>query len=161
MSDNTIEIYDPVVDTLNPSPIKMLCFRCYHKSITYKDRLYVFGGKDLLRFETLNSVEMYSPDTKKFVMMSPMKYARHSFGCCRMNNLVFVVGGEFLREKVVSTEIYDLDTDTWSDGADFPGSMHVVSACSVKKEIKINNKTQVEVVEAPKENKPFSLFNFF
>ena len=53
-------------------------------------------------------------------------------------------------------EIYDP-----VDGADFPGSMYIVSACSVKNKIKINKKSQVEVVEVPKEKKPFSFFNLF
>ena len=156
-SVNSIQIYDPILDILKPSPIKMLCSRTQHSSITYKGRLYIFGGVDDINYEVLNSVEMYSPDTKKFVMMAPMKNARFRFGCCRIGNLVYVVGGrQYLMDNITSMEIYNLDNNTWSDGADFPESMLVSSACAVKHKITINKQVKMKFVEAPSHKKPFS-----
>ena len=55
-SVDSVEIYDPILDLINPSPLKMLCSRYQHRSITYKGKLYVLGGLD--GDTLLNSVEM-------------------------------------------------------------------------------------------------------
>ena len=161
---NSIEIYDPIMETLEPSSIKMLCSRSQHCSIVYKGKLYVFGGYNNEGSQGhLKSVEMYSPKSNKFVMMSPMKKARSSFACCRVKNLVYVVDGRCYNDY--SMEIYNLDTDTWSKGVDFPFSCTSgFRACALKYEISdlaVINNTEMEVVEAPKQNKSFSFFSRF
>ena len=150
---NSIEVYDPILDLINPSSIKMLCSRCQHRSITYKGKLYVFGGFDGNTY--LNSVEMYSPDVNKFVMMAPMKIPRCNFGCCRIKNLVYVTG------SYTSMEIYNLDNNTWSDGVEFSKLILASSACAVKNKLIRNHKVQMEIVEAPNQKKTFSFFNLF
>ena len=90
--------------------------------------MFVFGGVGLN--SALNSVEMYSPETEKFVVMAPMRVARGSFGCCRVGNLVYVIGGSN-RGKLKSVEIYNLDTDTWTEGKDFPVAAFNVHSCAL------------------------------
>ena len=166
---SSIEIYNPITDTLKPSPIKMCCKRSRHSSIVYKDKVYVFGG---FNYEgslgKLSSVEMYSPKSNKFVMMAPMKEVHSSFACCRIKNLVYVIDGNCNVDH--SIEIYNLDTDTWSIGDGFPFSIEIglgFKACAIEHELSdLVNNTEVEVVEASKtnkakQNKSFSFFNIF
>ena len=79
---------------------------------------------------------MYSPDTKKFIMMAPMKIAREEFACCRVGNLVYVVGGWTLACKdTKSVEIYNLDTNVWCDGTNFPVADSHSQACAVNNKL--------------------------
>ena len=76
---------------------------------------------------------MFSTETNKFVMMAPMKTARSDFGCCRVGNLVYVVGGwndaDGSPTKLV--EIYNMASNTWTDGVDFPVKEFDLHACAV------------------------------
>ena len=126
---NSIKVYDPVSKT-EVSLIKMNEARYDHKVIAYKKKLFVFSGigED---GKPLNSVEMFSLETKKFVMMAPMKTARRMFGCCRVGNLVYVVGGYSGDVATNSVEIYDMDSNTWTDGVDLPVAAYNLHACVV------------------------------
>ena len=126
---NTVKVYDPVRKNQILSPIKLNEARSDHKAIVYKNKLFVFGGYGKDRF--LNSVEMFSPENQKFVMVAPMKIARSNFACCRVGNLVYVIGGWTGYSKTTSVEIYNLDNNTWTDGVDFPGAGHGLYACAV------------------------------
>ena len=111
--------------------------RSSHKVIVYNDKLFVFGGfgKD----GPLNSVEMFSPETKKFVMMAPMKVARYDFGCSKVGNLVYVIGGmgmiRYVPLRTEPVEIYNMDNNTWTDGADFPVAAYDLQACAVNNKL--------------------------
>ena len=132
---NKIEIYDTVNKTPVLLPIKMIQARCYHRVIVYKNKLYVFGGYNYDDY-ILSSVEMYSPaDANKFVLMTSMKIARYSFGCCRVGNLVYVIGGWTRIGLTNSVEIFNLDTNTWTDGVDFPKTTKLDLACAVNSKI--------------------------
>ena len=104
-----------------------------HKVIVYKKKLYVFGG--LGRDGPLNSVEMYSEKTNKFVKMAPMKNARYGFSCCRVGKLVYVFSGWIENNRTESVEVYDLDSNTWTDGVDFPGPGVTLHACVVNNKL--------------------------
>ena len=128
---NSIIIYDPVTKTQQISPIEMNEARWGHKVIVYKNKLFVFGGKDADGYR-LNSVEMFSPETNKFVMMAPMKIGRSGFGCCRVGNLVYVIGGATsVADRTSSVEIYNMDSNTWTDGVDLPVATYNLYACAV------------------------------
>ena len=90
-----------------------------HSSIVYNNKLFVFGGIGE-GGRRINTVEMFSTEANEFVIMAPMKIARGSFACCRVGNLVYLVGGTTNNGKTKSVEIYNLDNDTWTDGVDFP-----------------------------------------
>ena len=106
--------------------------RSLHKVIAYKNKLFVFGGYD---DGYLNSVEMFSPETNKFVMLAPMKIARSDFACCRVGNLVYVIGGWIDDVDVKSVEIYNLDSNTWADGVDLPVALFRLQACAVNNKL--------------------------
>ena len=137
ISQKGILVYDPVNKIQYLSPVEMVQARRDSKVIVYKNKLFVFGGRSNDALKTFNSVEMYSTDTNKFVLMAPMKISRYSFGCCRVGNLVYVIGGynkddpTKKRRFLKSVEIYNLDTDTWSDGDDLPEAKDNLHACTV------------------------------
>ena len=80
MGHNSIIIYDPVTKN-QVSPIKMNGARSSHKVIAYKKNLFVFGG--IGKYGYLNSVEMFTPENQKFVMMAAIKITRVNFACCK------------------------------------------------------------------------------
>ena len=135
---NSIIVYDPVTKTQTLSPIKMIHARMGHRVIVYKKKLFVFGGhgEDAV---PLNSVEMFSQETKKFVTMAPMKIARSNFACCRVGSLVFVVGGfvvgRWMGVTDRSVEVYNLDNNTWTGGVDFPVPDFGLCACAVNNKL--------------------------
>ena len=123
----SVEIYDLVKEKQILVPIKMNKARSSLSAILYKNNLFVFGGYDYDGCNLLNTVEMFSPGTKKFVKMASMKIARSNFACCKVGNLVYIISGWITR----SVEIYNLDSNTWIDGVDFPGAGHRLCACAV------------------------------
>ena len=132
---NTVQIYDPVLKTTSLSPVKMIKGRVGHKVIVYENNFFVFGGHGKNHYEFLNTVEMYSFEKNKFVMMAPMKTGRSRFACCRVGNLVYVIGGLTSLGKTNSVEVYNLDTDTWTDGENFPACLFDVHACAVNNKL--------------------------
>ena len=132
---NSVQIYDPVNKFTYLSPVKMVQRRYHHKVIVYKDSLFVFGGCDDYD-KPLNSVEMYSPKTNKFVTMAPMKVARSNFACCRVGNLVYCVGGWNSGGFTNYVEVYNLDTNQWCNGKNFPVvSASNLHACAVSNKL--------------------------
>ena len=128
---NSIIIYDPDTEAQTLSPINMNEGRCGHSVIVCNQKLFVFGGigKDNV---LLNSVEMYSAYTNKFVMMAPMNIARFRFGCCRVGHLVYVIcGWSQVLYRTNSVEIYNFDNNTWTDGVDLPDDIWYLHAFAV------------------------------
>ena len=130
---DTVVIFDPISNSQITSTIRMKEGRESAEAIVYEDKLFIFGGYNETSYE-LNSVEMYSPQTNEFTVMSPMKRARWDFGVCRVGNLVYVMGGQKLYDKkdetTDSVEIYNLETDEWNDGVDLPEICDSVYACA-------------------------------
>ena len=124
---NTIQIYDPVNKTTSLSPVKMIQARKDHKVIVYNNKLFVFGGVN--KFNYFNTVEMYSPDTNKFITMAPMETSHHRITCCRVGDLVYVIGGTNF------VEIYNLDTNVWCDGTYIPVMTMLSHACAVNNKL--------------------------
>ena len=133
---NTIQVYDPIKKVTFLSSIKMIQHRYHHKVIVYNNSIFVFGGCNVYD-KPLNSVEMCSQRTKKFVMMAPMKTARSSFACCRVENLVYCIGGWNSGGFTNVVEVYNLDTNQWCYGTSFP-----VIAASNLHACAVNNKLE-------------------
>ena len=127
---NRIEVYNPVADTQYPSHVKLIQARCHHRAVSYRGKLFVFGGHNEAE-GALNTVEVLLPNANSFVMATPMPRARACFGCCRAGNLVYVIGGSDGRVSTRSVMVYDLDRDAWSEAADFPCDTHMSHTCAL------------------------------
>ena len=100
--------------------------------------MFVFGGVE--KDERIsNSVEMYSPDANKFVVMAPKKTARCNFACCRVGHFVYLIGwitsfngNDSYYGETNSIEVYNLDANTWTDGETIPNAdSYTLKACAV------------------------------
>ena len=65
-----------------------------------------------------------------------LKHARWCFGCLRVGNLVYVIDGRTEdgptedSENLKSVEVYNLDTNIWSDVVDLPEALSGSHACA-------------------------------
>merc|ERR1719427_2223264 len=112
---NTLGSYKEPTIMSNLLRTKLIKAQEGHKAVVYKGKIFVFGGKDENGIK-LNSVEMLPAYKNTFVMMAPMKVARSHFACCRVGNLVYVMGGWSDTGKTDTVEIYNLDMDVWTEG---------------------------------------------
>ena len=78
---------------------------------------------------------MYSPKTNKFIMLAPMEIARYEFACCRVEKLLYVIGGQIEgRSKSTNlVEAYDFENNTWTDDAELPEVCSYLTDCVVNK----------------------------
>ncbi|KAL8152569.1 hypothetical protein V2J09_010329 [Rumex salicifolius] len=77
--------------------------------------LYLFGGKHPLR-GSMRRVVFYSARTNKWHRAPDMLRRRHIFGCCVINNCIYVAGGENESgtRSLRSAEVYDPHKNRWS-----------------------------------------------
>ena len=74
--------------------------------------------------------------------MAPMKIARYDFACCRVGNHVYVIGGwTTLSIPLKSVEMYNLDTDTWTDGEGLLKALFDLYVCAVMLAINLSSFT--------------------
>ena len=96
-------------------------------AVSFKGRIYVMGGGD--RFETLNTVQKYNPDTNSWELVKPLEVSRE--GACSVSDGVniYILGGMigmlvpgtendrnpgYGFECLNECEKYDSRNDSWS-----------------------------------------------
>ena len=132
---NKLKVYDPASQTASVINIKMLQARKDHKVVSYKEKLFVFGGSDV-DGKNLCSVELFSLETKRFVDLAPMRVARSDFACCKAGSNVYVIGGMTDDGPTDTIEVYNLDTDTWEWGTKLPEEVNQpVHACALRNKL--------------------------
>ena len=127
----SIEIYHEDSNHWEKAKINMLTERHSHGAISHKDKVFVFGG---MRYSNrLNSVEVFE-NGYFTILMLPMNEARSHFGCCKVGNKVYIVGGNTgsLNGMTNSVQIYDLDENVWEEGVNLPNRASEVSVCAVE-----------------------------
>jgi len=118
-----------------------------HSAVVAHDKLYIVGGIGHDR-ECQDSVEMYSKETQRFTFVRRMINPRAFFGCCAIDDAIFVFGGRGIQlgdgdlaiieiENGVSdimdhidqssVERYCLKTYEWSEQRELP---QIVSGCT-------------------------------
>ncbi|KAJ7569455.1 hypothetical protein O6H91_01G078900 [Diphasiastrum complanatum] len=77
--------------------------------------LYLFGGKDPVKGST-RRVVYYSARTNKWHRAPDMLRRRHFFGCCVINNCLYVAGGEgeVGQRLLRCAEVFDPNKNKWS-----------------------------------------------
>lgn len=107
--------------------------RSHFAVAAYGGRIYVFGGggED---FKSLNSTEIYDPQTDRWDKARDMPTIRSGAVAAVLKGRIYVMGGGFRHpdgqfEFFKTVEIYDPPTDTWTEGPemlmphDFPASV--------------------------------------
>ena len=151
----TVDVYDPSIDAWT-SVSPMLSARYGHTCTALNGKLYVVGGihqfnDDFLDDDTLDTVDVYDPNTDASTSVARMLTARCDHACTALDGKLYVVGGMHAFGIV---DVYDPNTDAWVRMADAVGEgMDVVSghteSCSqaynpFSEELKLMHWTQVE-----------------
>ena len=126
---STVEVYDPKMNNWQriadmPTP------RAGARTAVVDGTIYVFGGYSGIddrgeNFKFLDVVEAYTPETDTWVRKQDMPFPRINFGTGVVAKKVYIIGGfaDFNKEVPNShewtdrVEVYDPQTDTWSERA--------------------------------------------
>lgn len=87
--------------------------RLAHSAAVLSGKIYVVGGmwEDM---RCTAAVECYDPRADKWTRMAPMNIARAAQGCCVINNILYVVGGDSHLGNLALIERYDEIANNWN-----------------------------------------------
>jgi len=119
--------YDPATDTWT-SKTKMPTARDNPAVSVYNNKIYVFGGNGYHSggvFGPIAATEVYDPLTDTWETKTPMPTTRHLVFANTVKDKIYLIGGHiyvgagwpYLSNK---NEVYDPETDTWTEGASMP-----------------------------------------
>ena len=127
---NTVEEYDPATDTWT-SKSDMPTRRWSPGTSVVDGKIYIIGGN--VGFPSIsNAVEVYDPVTDTWSEKTPMPTRRYGISTSFVNGKIFVFGGWHLCSvgwpmyKIV--EVYDVNSDTWTQRTDMPFEIGLMSA---------------------------------
>lgn len=118
MVSSKVEQYHPAENkwqTRKPLTIP----RFFSQLVQVKGSLLVIGGATINSEGTIScveAVEKYSPTADKWTFVCNMLTPRAEFGCCMLDDVIYVVGGYNWNtgERLTSVESLDLDTMIWT-----------------------------------------------
>ena len=89
------------------------------------ERIYVIGGVSN-DDETVNLNEVYDPNTDTWATKTPIPTPVSSYASAVVDGKIYVIGGlapvvnSSAKSRVNLNQIYDPETDTWSQGTPIP-----------------------------------------
>jgi len=132
---NIVEVYDPATDTWETkSP--MPTTRQGATTSLVNGKIYVIGGgvspdRNYGNLETFTTVEEYDPTTDTWTTKTPMPTSRGWHIANVVDGKIYIMGGSkdggpsMYTRHVLTVEVYDPVTDTWSQKDDMPKSRGV------------------------------------
>ena len=126
----TVELYDPATDTWTAKS-EMPTARQGLSTSVVNGKIYAIGGgvsssAAYSSVETFSTVEEYDPATDTWTTKSPIPTARGWHSANVVDGKIYIIGGSQAsgpeRNHVLTVEVYDPATDTWSQKDDMPGS---------------------------------------
>ena len=127
----TVEEYDPTTDTWTTKTEMLTARQCLSASVV-NGKIYVIGGGDsssttYMEVETFSTVEEYDPATDTWTTKSPMPTARGFHSANVVDGKIYIIGGSQAsspdRNHVLTVEVYDPATDTWTQKGEMPRSI--------------------------------------
>ncbi|RMH19212.1 MAG: kelch-like protein [Gammaproteobacteria bacterium] len=108
--------------------------KSHSPTVAYQGRIYVFGGGGD-HFDSLNSTQIYDPATNTWSSGTPMPTRRSGSAYALIDGKIYIIGGMHKPKDgkfffLKNMEIYDPETDSWSDGPDM-NHLHDYPACTV------------------------------
>jgi N-acetylneuraminic acid mutarotase len=116
------EVYDPLTDTWETkSGTEFSAFFCAN---VVNDKLYVMGGQRQVFYPhgTIEQHRVYDALTDTWTDLTPMPTGVSDYTSAVIDDKIYVMGGRSgsVTAENISTQIYDTETDTWSNGAQIP-----------------------------------------
>jgi N-acetylneuraminic acid mutarotase len=132
------EVYDPVVDawetkTQMPTPRSDMC------ASVVDGKIYLIGGKnywtaDSTIYHELDVNEVYDPINDTWTTASSIPVPTFGYASAVVNGKIYVIGGarQFSSSDNLTTinsnQIYDVQNDTWNNGAELPAPRSYAAA---------------------------------
>lgn len=96
--------------------------RSHPATVSYNGKIYVFGGGGP-NFLSLDTVEIYNPDSNTWSWGSTMPTQRSGAVAALIGDKVYVIGGGYKKPDgkfrfLTTVEIYDFRKETWEAGPD-------------------------------------------
>jgi len=123
-----VEEYDPTTDTWMARSDMPTARQGLSTSVV-NGKIYAIGGfssssDSYIFVETFSTVEEYDPATDTWTSRSPMPTARGWHSANLVDGKIYIIGGSEGpspdRNHVLTVEVYDPGTDTWSQKGDMP-----------------------------------------
>ncbi len=133
----TVEQYDPSSDTWT-TKADLPTLRSHLATEVIDGKIYAIGGWD--RRDGLDtvfsSVAVYDPATDTWTKRADMPTPRWSLASSVVNGKIYVIGGQTIadtgnRQGLQAVEVYDPETDTWTQEVDMPTARRGLSASLV------------------------------
>jgi len=124
----TVEVYDPASDTWEAKSPMPTARQGLSTSVV-NGKIYAIGGAEFssdsfTKSEKFSTVEEYDPATDTWTTKSPMPTARGWHSANVVDGKIYIIGGAQGMTPgaghVVTVEVYDPATDSWSQMGDMP-----------------------------------------
>ncbi len=132
---DTCELYDPTAETITLVPGTMQHARAGHTTVLLQDGDVLICGGLEAQNTPVASCDTYNVETNTFTAVQPMNEARASHTATILMyawespyHRVLVVGGRSSSMALASSEIYDPETNTWSEGGSLFQARYLHSA---------------------------------
>jgi N-acetylneuraminic acid mutarotase len=134
---NTTEEYNPSTDMWS-SKQAMPTARMFFGTAVYQDKIYVMGGK--IGQKATNQTEVYDPSTDTWTPKASMPIACYDLSANLVNCKIYLIGGiKPLNGNNITcintTQIYDLQTGTWTIGTPIPNAVYCYASAVVGNKI--------------------------
>ena len=117
------------INTGKPLP-STLVERIFPYVICLKGRIYVFGGLDSIHFNSIMSVEKYSPSTGSWKKVADMFDDRRIFCGSAFMDKIFIIGGYSKANESTTDSCLQFDAKGWKEVARM-NQVRVSAACAV------------------------------
>ena len=89
--------------------------------------LFAVGG---CNEQSLESVEIYNPETDVWTIVAPMKQPRSGLGTAVVDGLLFVVGGSNGMDYLNSVEVFHPQKEKWTSSTSMQTTRRRFGCCS-------------------------------
>jgi N-acetylneuraminic acid mutarotase len=128
------EVYDPLMNTWE-NKTSMPTARIQVKANVVNGKIYLIGGRTGDQYSTVALNEVYDPAHDSWTTKAPVPYPVINYASAVIENKIYLIGGqdEFLHESMDTAfnQIYDVETDSWSQGAPIPVAPLVAAAGAI------------------------------
>jgi len=91
-------------------------YRVYGAGLVHDGKIYMLGGSST---DPL-AVEVFDPATRSVSLLTPMPVEHINAGSVYHDGKIYMIAGSDASGYTNRVDIYDIDTDSWSTGADHP-----------------------------------------